>query len=141
MESLALEHRNGANVGERGVDALAGRLDGVGLDRRRPVQTGALDRPVKQGPRHSAPSKSLVDEEADDGPDWAIVHGWDGPGANQPLHLRTHSKTTPPDDLTFNVGNHTRRRRVAKLISEGVSSLGQQSLAELGFRSAPILAR
>jgi len=141
MESLALEHGKGADIGKRGVDAFAARINGVGLDRRGSERAGALDRPVKQCPRHPAPSESRADEEADDSPDRAIVHGWYGPGANEPLHLGTQSEPTPPDDPTFKVSNHTRRRRVVKLISEGVSSLGQQSLAELGFRSAPILAR
>ena len=134
-----LERRGEADVRERRVEALAGGVDRISLDRGRAGRPRRGDDSADQGLRHAAPPESRPDEEAQDRPDREIVEAGDRPGADETAHLRSDADADPADRDTVEVGKETRRRALTGLSLEGGPAAACTEPGELARRPAVVL--
>ena len=95
--------------GVRRRDAFARRdLDRVGLEGRRAVGPGVLDRRVEEGCRDALPAGVARDDEADDRPDRDVVERGEDLRGGEALVVLARREADPADGAVVPVGDEAR---------------------------------
>ena len=74
-----------------------------------------LDHAIEERAREAVPPVSDAYREAEDRPDWKVVHGANRARPDQTRHLVAHTKAAPSGRNILHIREHSRNRRVLGL--------------------------